>query len=205
MNPAREEILNRLKNAVHAVPEKPDFEKPVFHPIDKSLDEAFKESLEMVNGFVFSFASEEKMYQGLKDFFASRKEGLVFCSEKQISEKLDLVKINHKHGSEIPKDMEFGITGCEYLVAHTGSVLVSSAQQGGRQMFVFPPVHVVIAKKNQLVATLEQAYSNIGEKYQDNFPSQFTLITGPSRTADIEKTMVLGAHGPRELIVFLSE
>ncbi|NCB08470.1 MAG: hypothetical protein EOM73_09935, partial [Bacteroidia bacterium] len=96
-----------------------------------------------------------------------------------------------------------GITGCEFLIAHTGSVMVSSAQKGGRQMSVYPPIHVVIAQKSQLVGYLDEAYSGIQKKYGRNLPSQLTLITGPSRTADIEKTLVMGAHGPRELHVFL--
>jgi L-lactate dehydrogenase complex protein LldG len=96
-----------------------------------------------------------------------------------------------------------GITSCEFLVAHTGSVMVSSALEGGRQSFVFPPVHVVIARKDQLVAYLADAYSGIQTKYQKALPSQITLITGPSRTADIEKTLVMGAHGPKSLNVFL--
>jgi L-lactate dehydrogenase complex protein LldG len=95
------------------------------------------------------------------------------------------------------------MTGCEFLIAHTGSIMVSSAQKGGRQMFVYPPVHVVVARKSQLVDSLEKAYSEIHKKYQNNLPSQLTLITGPSRTADIEKTLVLGAHGPKELVVFI--
>jgi L-lactate dehydrogenase complex protein LldG len=105
--------------------------------------------------------------------------------------------------SELPKEVEVGITGCEFLIAHTGSALVSSAQKGGRQMFVYPPVHIIIASKNQLVDYLDKAYSGIRDKYKNDLPSQITLITGPSRTADIEKTLVLGAHGPRELRVFL--
>lgn len=71
-------------------------------------------------------------------------------------------------------------------------------------MFVYPPLHVVIAHKNQIVGYLEEAYTEIRDKYKEGFPSQIALITGPSRTADIEKTLVLGAHGPRELRVFIS-
>jgi L-lactate dehydrogenase complex protein LldG len=115
-----------------------------------------------------------------------------------------LYGIPYQQSSELSKDIEFGITGCEFLIAHTGSVMVCSAQKGGRQMFVYPPVHIVIANKNQLVGYLEEAYLGISEKYKDGLmPSHIVLITGPSRTADIEKTLVLGAHGPRELRVFL--
>ena len=148
MNPAREEILNKLKNAVHSVPERPDFDQPIYHPIIKPLEEAFKENLEMVNGFVYSYSSEKELYKGLSDFLSSRNEGKVVCREELICEKLDKAGIKSENKSELPKDIEVGITGCEFLIAHTGSVMVSSAQQGGRQMFVYPPVHVVIANKN---------------------------------------------------------
>jgi len=53
----------------------------------------------------------------------------------------------------------------------------------------------ILSDKNFLTA--------IKEKYSDGFPSQVTIITGPSRTADIEKTLVMGAHGPKELYVFM--
>lgn len=204
MNPARDEILNKLKSAVHSVPEKPDFEQPIYHSIDIPLELAFKENLEKVNGFVNLFQSEEELYNALKEFLANRKKEVVFCNEDEISSKLNVAEIPFLQSSELSKEIEVGITGCEYLIAHTGSVMVSSAQKGGRQMFVYPPVHIVIARKNQLVDYLDKAYSGIKEKYKNDFPSHVAIITGPSRTADIEKTLVLGAHGPRELHVFLA-
>ena len=204
MNPAREDIMNKLKSAVHPVPEKPDFEGPIYHSIDLPLELAFKENLEKVNGFVHLFQSEEELFSVLKEFLSSHKKEVVFCNEEEIGNKLNAFEIPFLQSSEMSKEIEIGITGCEFLVAHTGSVMVSSAQKGGRQMFVYPPLHIVIARKNQLVDYLEKAYSGIRDKYQDNFPSQVALITGPSRTADIEKTLVLGAHGPRELRVFVS-
>jgi L-lactate dehydrogenase complex protein LldG len=167
------------------------------------LELAFKENLEKVNGFVHLFSSEKELFQALKEFLASRQKENIFCSEDEICKQLNVYGIQFQQSSELPKNTEVGITGCEFLIAHTGSVMVSSAQKGGRQMFVYPPVHIVIARKNQLVGYLEEAYTGIHKKYIDNFPSQIALITGPSRTADIEKTLVLGAHGPRELHVFL--
>jgi L-lactate dehydrogenase complex protein LldG len=203
MNPARDEILNKLKSAVHSVPEKPDFEKPIYHSINLPLELAFKENLEKINGFVHLYETEEELFSGLKEFLSSAKKENIFCVEDEICNKLNTFGIPFQQSSELKKSTEAGITGCEFLIAHTGSVMVSSAQKGGRQMFVYPPVHIVIANKNQLVGYLEEAYFGISEKYKDGFPSQIALITGPSRTADIEKTFVLGAHGPRELRVFL--
>ncbi len=203
MTSARDEILNKLKSAVHAMPEKPDFDEPVYHTIDKPLEQAFKENLEKVNGFVYSFSSEEKLYKGLKEYISSIRKGKVVCNEDQICRQLEKSAIQYRKSASIPEDIEIGITSCDFLIAHTGSVMISSAQQGGRQIIAYSPVHIVIAYKRQLIDYLDKAYSGIIEKYKDNFPSQVTLITGPSRTADIEKTLVLGAHGPRELIVFL--
>ena len=70
-------------------------------------------------------------------------------------------------------------------------------------MFAFPESHIVIANVSQVVPELRDALSGIKKKYAGNFPSQITTITGPSRTADIEKTLVMGAHGPKELYVFM--
>ncbi len=205
MDQAREEILGKLKNAVHPVPEMPDFEKPVYHSIDLPLELAFKENLEKVNGFVHIFPDEKDLFVALKDFLGNFRTESIFCNEEEITGKLQDSGIAFQKYSGPDKNVEVGITGCEYLIAHTGSVMVSSAQKGGRRMFVYPTVHIVIAYKNQLVDYLEKAYSGILEKYKDKFPSHVALITGPSRTADIEKTLVLGAHGPRELRVFISE
>ena len=204
MNPARDEIMNKLKSAVHLVPEKPDFDQPIYHSVDLPLELAFKENLEKVNGFVHLFSSDRELFQALKEFLASIKKENIFCNEDEISNRLKVFEISFQQSSELSKDIEVGITGCEFLIAHTGSAMVSSAQKGGRQMFVYPPVHIIIADKNQLVDYLEKAYSGIVNKYKDNFPSHIALITGPSRTADIEKTLVLGAHGPREIHVFIS-
>ena len=101
--------------------------------------------------------------------------------------------------------MQAGISSCEFLVARTGSVIVSSASESGRQMNVFPPIHIVIANSTQLVDYLTDALVELHNKYGNVLPSTITTITGPSRTADIEKTLVLGAHGPKEFIVFLSK
>ena len=99
------------------------------------------------------------------------------------------------------KEAEVGITGCEALLARTGSVVVSSSHNGGRAISVYPPTHVAIAYRNQMVFDLKD-YLSSGIEAGKAMPSMFSIISGPSRTADIEKTLVLGAHGPKEIHVF---
>ena len=79
--------------------------------------------------------------------------------------------------------------------------MVSSALGSGRRMYVFPENHIIIAKASQVVTEIKDALSGIKKRYPEKLPSQISLITGPSRTADIEKTLVLGAHGPKKLFV----
>ena len=204
MKTARQEILDKLKSSVHPVPEKPDFDSPVYPSINTPLDLAFRENLEKVNGIVHLCSSEKELLSKLKNFLLNFEKHKVVCFEKKITELLKKSGYPITEFSEVPENIEVGITGCEYLVAHTGSVMVSSAQKGGRQMFVYPPVHIIVARHSQLVGYLENAYENLIKKYDKDLPSHVSLITGPSRTADIEKTMVMGAHGPRELHVFLT-
>ncbi len=96
---------------------------------------------------------------------------------------------------------EVGISECDVLIAQTGSVLITSKSAGGRALSVLPPHHVVIAKREQLVPDLPTAFALLREKYGENYPSLISFITGPSRTGDIERILVLGAHGPKKLTV----
>ena len=94
-----------------------------------------------------------------------------------------------------------GISECDALVAQTGSVLVTGRSAGGRALSVLPPHHVVLARKQQLIADLPEAFALLKRKYAGNYPSFISLITGPSRTGDIERILVLGAHGPKKLTI----
>jgi L-lactate dehydrogenase complex protein LldG len=94
-----------------------------------------------------------------------------------------------------------GITECDALVAQTGGVVVTSRSTGGRALTILPPHHVVVARRDQLVPDLPAAFAFLQQKYAPDFPSMISFITGPSRTGDIERILVLGAHGPKQLTV----
>ena len=94
-----------------------------------------------------------------------------------------------------------GITECDALIAQTGGVVVTSRSAGGRALSVLPPHHVVITRRAQLVADLPAAFALLQSKYAPDYPSMISFITGPSRTGDIERILVLGAHGPKKLTI----
>jgi L-lactate dehydrogenase complex protein LldG len=100
---------------------------------------------------------------------------------------------------------ELGLTGVDYAVAASGSLVLVSGRGKGRLVSCLPTVHVAILRPGQLVETLEE----VGVLFEDfhrqhppgNPPSSITFITGPSRTADIELSLTRGVHGPKEVHV----
>ena len=177
----------------------------IYKPILPDAVTCFKNEIEAVSGQCVLCENDKDLHIKLKNFITERAFPYVFCRDKEI---LSVLK-----GNDIPfsdqdtdfENMEAGVTSCEFLIARTGSVMVSSASSFGRQMHVFPPVHIVVAKASQIKNYYEDALTAVYQKYNGVLPSAITTITGPSRTADIEKTLVLGAHGPREFIVFISK
>jgi L-lactate dehydrogenase complex protein LldG len=97
---------------------------------------------------------------------------------------------------------DVGITGCEALIAQTGTVLVTSRSSGGRVLSALPPHHVDLARRDQLLSDLPAAFAFLKQKYAPDYPSLISFITGPSRTGDIERILVLGAHGPRKVTIY---
>jgi L-lactate utilization protein LutC len=93
------------------------------------------------------------------------------------------------------------ITLAEALVAQTGSIMTSAAM-GGRGASIVPPCHIVFATRNQIVPDIDAALAQ-AERLGLTRNSYLGLITGSSRTADIEKILVLGAHGPMRVVVVL--
>jgi L-lactate dehydrogenase complex protein LldG len=114
---------------------------------------------------------------------------------------LPICRTDQKYDVHELENCAAGITECDALVAQTGSVLVTSRSAGGRALSVLPPHHVVLARREQLLGDLPEALALVKQKYASNYPSFISFITGPSRTGDIERILVLGAHGPKKLTI----
>lgn len=205
---SRDEILNRIRETVMRRAEQShatDYQSgDVFMPVKDGLG-TFIQELEAVGGKCFVAQSEDELLQMLAELYHDRGFGSLYCKDEKLVTTISKVNIKLTNSEEDFENMQAGITRCECLVARTGSVVVSSATGPGRQMHAYPPVHIVIADEAQLVSYPDEALRLIQQKYGNDLPSAISFITGPSRTADIEKTLVMGAHGPKELFIFVQQ
>ena len=207
MESSRDYILHKLVKAQEnkKIPPEPDFQSHIFPDPEEPPLVAFRKNFEAVSGVFYSFRDEALLYDSLNELIIKMNWQEPVCCEPEIREKLTKYGIAWAEKTDFKRGIDAAITSCDFLVAQTGSILVTSAREGGRRMFAFPDHHIVIADRHQLVRSLTDAYRNLMEKYASDLPSQVTLITGPSRTADIEKTLVLGAHGPKGIYLFFLE
>jgi L-lactate dehydrogenase complex protein LldG len=204
---SREKILKKVRDALIEKTEPPypilDQESPVFTEITEPLDVAFAEAFVKIAGKFVYCESEDEFLGSLQSFIVEKEWGLLYCQDPHLQALLRSAGIPFESRTEAILEATIGITRCEFLIARLGSVMVSSRLSPGRKIIVYPEVHLILAYASQLVPDLKHALTGIKKKYRDNFPSMVSFISGPSRTADIEKTLVMGAHGPRELYVFL--
>ena len=208
MNSAKNNILARLKAAQDKRGEIgediPDFTSPIYDPLNESLAQEFKTNLEIIGGQAILIKSKSEIAELIKQVCVAKNQNSLFCTDPNIQEILkESIQIDSDENSF--SGLNIGVTGCEFLVAHLGSVMVSSAQISGRRLNVFPETHIVVAHESQLTDYLDRALEKLQNKYKNQLPSLISNITGPSRTADIEKTLVMGMHGPKSLIVIISE
>lgn len=208
-NSIRNNILSKITAASKGrsvfVYKQDDGVDDIYRSVGLDLLSCFIAELETINGQCIVCDGESDLYEKLKALLDEKNIQSLFCRDSFIAENLISHNIVVESNEDFFEPMIAGVTACEFLVARTGSVLVSSATRSGRQMNVYPPIHIVLAHESQLFELPEDALVAMQEKYGDSLPSAITTITGPSRTADIEKTLVLGAHGPKEFIVFISK
>lgn len=204
---SREKVLKKVRNALISKTENPlpslDLDSPVFSTPDESPDVIFAQEFSKVSGKFVYCENEEDLRSNLVELIKENKWQDIFCLDAELQNILKESEIPFLSEEANFTQTSVGITKCEFLISRLGSIMVSSRQVSGRRLNVFPEIHLVVAGTSQIVPDLKDALKKLQEKYSDNLPSMISVITGPSRTADIEKTLVMGAHGPKQLYLFL--
>ena len=201
---AKERIFKNIRQALNQpVPLPFPAEKEtlkVFPETKEDLSVLFAETFTGLQGkFIYcSNAADVKMQ--LSNLALINNWSAIYCKEAALKTFITDAELAL---TEDLANCAVAVTSCEFLIARTGSMLLSSAQNNGRTASVYAPVHICIAYGSQLVFDVADGLKALQEKYTDNYPSFVTLASGPSRTADIEKTLVTGVHGPKEVYCFL--
>ena len=175
----------------------------VFASSELSVEEKFADAFIKLGGKYVFCDNEQELFNNINILYENRGWKQLLCSDQRLlrlfhNNKLDFI---HEADPEL-ETAEACITDCEMLVARTGSVLISSRQYMGRVASVYYPVHIIVAYANQVAPDIEDSFNALKRKYGEELPSMVNLNTGPSRTADIEKTLVVGVHGPAEVFCF---
>ena len=103
-------------------------------------------------------------------------------------------------------DSYIGITSADFCMAETASLVMRTRAGQARSVSLVPSIHIAVIQLNQIIADLKELYAIIKsdtEGHGEGLTNCMTFISGPSKTADVEATMVHGAHGPREVYVYV--
>jgi L-lactate dehydrogenase complex protein LldG len=208
VSPSKENILKKIRKALsQSTPlpfPKSEGNESVFQPEQQEKEIEFAEQFTKLQGrFIYCINQQELAFQ-LSSLVKKMDWQKVYCLESELIKVAGSQLLDRIVKTDLA-NCDVSITGCECLVARTGSIVMSSAQRSGRTTSVYAPIHICIAYSNQLVYDVKDALQLVKDKYNNAIPSLITFATGPSRTADIEKTLVVGVHGPKEVYLFLVE
>ena len=203
---SKENILKKIRQALSQSTPIPfpnsEGNQSVFQAPKQELEIEFAEKFTGLLGKFIFCINKKEMSVKLTQLLDSREWKNIYCREDALINMLAGEGIGNLSRSDL-ENADAGITSCELLIARTGSIVMSAAQQSGRTVSVYAPIHICIAYTEQLVYDIREGLQWLKEKYPRQLPSLITFATGPSRTADIEKTLVVGVHGPKEVYVFL--
>lgn len=171
---------------------------PVYASIEEALDVLFAQQFGANGGKFMYCVNQQELVEQLQLLIAQRQWPHIYCAEPLLQAALSALPLTTAVDDRL--GLPASLTTCEALIARTGTVCLSSATASGREWSIVPPVHIVIASTNQLVYELRDVLSLQTSRAM---PSMLCFASTNSRTADIEKTLVNGAHGPKELFVFL--
>ena len=203
---SKEKMLKKIRKALLEKRDNPYpnlEDNPLYKENDEYLEVLFAEQFTAIAGQFIYCSDEIQFIENLLQLAEEKKLRKIYCWEPVLQQMLSNYEYPYYSTDTDFMQADVGITLCESLVARNGSIIVSNASAAGRRLSIYPNIHIVLAYTSQLVLDLKDGFSHLKQKYAGGLPSMISTITGPSRTADIEKTLVIGAHGPRELFVFL--
>jgi L-lactate dehydrogenase complex protein LldG len=177
-----------------------------------SLVDVFKRSLEAVDGHCVVVQNEQGVVDALTKIISQLQQTKLLARRIAISDSAEVERLVQMTDLEVEElgiapsasevfRFDVGISEAQLGIAETGTLLLDSSRERHRLVSLVPPVHIAIIKATQIVGTLGEALASL--RREEKVSPIVTLVTGPSRTADIELTLAIGVHGPQELFVII--
>lgn len=223
----REELTGSPRKPARTLNPPPKLEG-VMSPIDPAkLVEKFEHELELVSGVSHRASSTAELEEILRALLKEAQSSAVVISKNSLLSELDLAAKLRGWGQSVAiwpdatasgtPDASFrqrsfeaaiGITGIDFALAETGSLVLSSLREGSMLASLAPPVHVALYRRSQVAASLDDVLEKMQANFSPDRPAtgrSMVFVTGPSRTADIEQILIRGVHGPRQVHAILVE
>jgi len=212
---SRDAILGRIRTALAGsppvAPPEPDEVWPRETPAPQAMADRFAAELKEVHGETIRCASMAEAQQRLADLIQQDGWQTLSAAEgplcRELLSALPAERVAWLQDGWTARDMaqlSASVIEPEYLLADTGSSVVSCSTAPMRLLCYLPPACVIIATTKKLVEHLPAAWEGLAARAADPAArGEIVLITGPSRTADIEKILILGVHGPKRLVVLV--
>lgn len=182
----------------------------------------FVAELTAVGGFAHPVETLDAARQALRQLLERIQAKSALCWRHDVLDRLKLAplladlnitQVNFENLRSLPPDEQraralapdVGITSCDYAIAETGTLAMFTGNGQERMASLLPPVHVAIVERRQIVPDLFDLFRALNEAGNQQLASNIALITGPSKTGDIELQLTTGVHGPGELHVILND
>jgi L-lactate dehydrogenase complex protein LldG len=193
---------------------------PHVHPAQPDLVAQFSAELRRLEGHVYHCSDDEAALDQISTLLHNKGATQVLSwNEAQVglpglNHLLDQQQIERLEPTTTPstgsrwqalEPAQVGISGVDLAIAESGTLLLRGGSDRARLASLLPPYHIAVVREEQLVRGLGEALERVQATTAAPFAanSSITLISGPSRTGDIELTLTLGVHGPREVHVVL--
>ncbi len=201
----REKVLKKIRTALLAKTDNPypkiSFDAPVFNTTDEDLLLVFAENAERAGIKFFLIENELEFMEALVNLGAQYQWKNITCVEDGLSNLLTECELPHHVTPEDLDKTDVAVSSCECMIARTGSIVLSSLAQS-RGIPAYTPIHIILGKASQITLDIKDAINWIKHKYP-KLPSSVSIVTGTGRTADIEGKVIIGAHGPKQVYVFV--
>ena len=207
----KEQILAKVREAVMAKDENMfsdvNMQDDTWTPFkeEDGADFTFVERFKNNGGIFVYFESKDDFIEAMKQYIVDNQWEPLCSTSAEIEEIFKDSGIELCRDYATPRKKTVSITACECLVAHTGSVVVTDTCAGSREAYSNADTLLIYASPSQIVAGMKDALKLIKEKYKDKKPSETVIISGPSRSTEIDNQLVIGAQGIKQIALFLVE